>query len=316
MPIYEDQMQYGDMLKAAQLHVCGDCGGILNVAWSAERNCYMLRCHVLSHNSITKHRKLTPDEIEGRKIFNQGETYMDSVALQKLDQEKMLERVKQARFPQDLSTQEINLIALVSREYGLDPLFGELMVYQGKPYITIDARRRKAQETGLLDGINSRPATKEERKARQIPEEDYLYIAEVWVKGAAHPFEGIGRVRAAEIKGSEWLPIVKDPGDMAEKRAESEGLRRAFHIPLPSFEEIITGEFKEIPPSDNTPKVKVQEVKGQSAGQELVTSFNRRGLSLSDIYAALSINRPSEITDIPKATALLEAILKRQERSD
>ena len=50
---------------------------------------------------------------------------------------------------------------------------------------------------------------------------------------------GWGRVRVAETKGSEHLPIVKDPDRQAEKRAEAMALRKAFSMPVPfkSWEE-------------------------------------------------------------------------------
>lgn len=44
MPIYENQLSYSDMKKAMGNFVCGEGGLPLNLAWSAERNCYMLRC--------------------------------------------------------------------------------------------------------------------------------------------------------------------------------------------------------------------------------------------------------------------------------
>ncbi|GAJ08853.1 unnamed protein product, partial [marine sediment metagenome] len=139
----------------------------------------------------------------------------------------------------DLTAPERQLMAEISISYGLDPLMNELMIYQGNPYPTINARYRKAQETGKFDGIDTRPASKEERTQRNAKEGDYLYRCEVWVKGASHPFVGWGRVRAAETKGSEHLPIVKDPDRQAEKRAEAMGLRKGFSMPVPfkSWEE-------------------------------------------------------------------------------
>jgi len=134
----------------------------------------------------------------------------------------------------------------------------ELMIYQGHPYPTINARYRKAQETGKFDGINTRPATAEERKARHCQEFDILYCAEVWVKGSSHPFIGWGRVRAAERKGSEHLPIVKDPDRQAEKRAEAMGLRKAFSMPVPfqSWEEFEEQRAEEVTRVDGVGKVR------------------------------------------------------------
>lgn len=254
MPIYEDAMPRDDMLRATFSHQCGECGGRLTFAWSAERSCYMLRCRELSHHTINRYRTLSPEEIEGRKIFRGGEVYMQSEALTKLPPEKMLARVNHVRWPRDLTKQEALFIAQVALEYGLDPLFGELMLYQGKPYVTIAARRRKAQETGQLDGISSRPGTPAEREGWGAGEGDYLFFADVRVKACGQPFTGHGlvckleieRARAqATVKGHQpdALPIVKDPAGMAEKRAECQALRRAFSLPLPSAEDIFDAEF-------------------------------------------------------------------------
>lgn len=165
---------------------------------------------------------------------------MDTTALMKMDKNQMLARIGQAKFPKDLTSAERQMMAEVSISYGLDPIMQELMIYQGNPYLTINARYRKAQETGKFDGLDSRPATVEERKERHANEGDYLYRAEAWVKGASHAFVGWGRVRAIETQGNPNLPIVKDPDRQAEKRAEAMALRKGFSMPVPfrSFEEL------------------------------------------------------------------------------
>jgi hypothetical protein len=87
--------------------------------------------------------------------------------------------------------------------------------------------------------VESRPATKEERAQWQIPDTDYFFRSDVHVKEAAFPFVGWGRVFAAEtINGKGFKPVEKNPQRMAEKRAEAQALRKAFHIDLPSFEDI------------------------------------------------------------------------------
>ena len=43
------------MRKLAGNSKCGDCGGVLTVAWSPDKNCYMLRCGTdINHNTTTK----------------------------------------------------------------------------------------------------------------------------------------------------------------------------------------------------------------------------------------------------------------------
>lgn len=162
------------------------------------------------------------------------------MTLQKIpmDKEKMLARVNSAKFPQELTNDEKKVLVAAALTYGFDPLMNEISIYQGRPYVSIDGRYRKAQETGKLAGVESRPATEQEREAWQIPDGDYFFHAEVWVKGSPIPFIGWGRVFASETKGSAHLPVVKNPQRMAEKRAEVQALRKAFSIPLPSFEEI------------------------------------------------------------------------------
>lgn len=244
----EAYYNYYELRDIAKDHYCAVCGGILNVAYGQYRPGmfgYFIRCANRDHKGVTR---VDPDyEKKKRGYFS-----MESTALSKLTDQQMIKRVDMARFPQDLTPAQKNMIARVAIEYGLDPLMGELMIYQGNPYIRIDGRRRKAQESGELDGIATRPATKDEREAREVQDGDYLYKAEVRRKGAAFAFEGWGKVTKAEIERAKaqaaarsndpwYLPLVKDPGDIAEKRAEAEALKRAFHLPLPSFEELIGG---------------------------------------------------------------------------
>lgn len=164
---------------------------------------------------------------------------MVTTDLVKMSDTEMMNRVNSARFPQELTQTDKKLLVLAAKTYGFDPIMGEISIFQGKPYVTIDGRRRKAQETGNYCGLKTRPATPPEREAWQIPPVDYFFHAEVTVKGGGfNVFEGWGRVRLAEITpGGKFKPIDVNPQKMAEKRAEADALRKAFHIPLPSYEE-------------------------------------------------------------------------------
>jgi hypothetical protein len=144
-----------------------------------------------------------------------------------------------ARFPKDLTLPEKKLLCEAAITYGFDPLMGEISIYQGRPFVSIDGRYRKAQETNQMDGVESRPTTKQEREDWQIPEGDFFFRSDVYVKGATHPFTGWGRVFKGEtVGGKGFTPVEKNPQRMAEKRAEAQALRKAFHIPLPSIEDI------------------------------------------------------------------------------
>lgn len=239
--ITERELSYADMQGiVSDGHVCGECGGRLTTAWVKGE--YVLRCgNDIEHNTITRHDPEYDKRInEIRRVRK-----MDSIALVAMTETKMMERVNMARFPQDLTLLDKKLLAKVAITYGFDPLMGEVIVYQGRPYVSIDGRYRKAQETNELDGVQTRPATKQECKDWEIPEDDYFFHADVYRKGCAHPFEGWGRVRKAEVdkakqspRGAEFLPIATNPQRQAEKRAEAQGLRKGFHIPLPSIEDI------------------------------------------------------------------------------
>lgn len=171
---------------------------------------------------------------------------VDTVSLQKMDENQMLGRIALAKFPKDLSIPERKLLAQVALSYGLDPLMGEITIYQGNPWVSIDGRYRKAHETGQLDGVETRPATHEERESWQIPAGDYFFRAEVRKTGCSFPFVGWGRVRKAETAGQGYKPVENNPQRMAEKRAEAQALRKAFYLPLPSIEDMGNGQTEYI----------------------------------------------------------------------
>ena len=237
--ITEKEMTKQDMRRVeANGYLCRECQSRLIVTWSSEKNCFILRCSEdINHTGITRH---------DIKFENKLRRYhsMESTELMRMGESQMLKRVEMAKFPQELTVADKKLLAQVAITYGFDPLMGEVSIYQGRPFVSIDGRYRKAQESGLLDGVETRPATEQERKDWQIPDGDYFFRAEVYVKGASHPFIGWGRVHKAEtIGGKGFKPVEKNPQRMAEKRAEAQALRKAFHIPLPSVEDIGTPEY-------------------------------------------------------------------------
>jgi hypothetical protein len=192
---------------------------------------FVLRCQDLNHTTITYR-----DKLREQKIM---EVRMDSTALTAMTEIQMIERVNLAKFPQELTPIDKRMLANAAISYGFDPLMGEISVYQGRPFVSIDGRYRKAQETGILDGVETRPATKQEREDWEIKDGDYFFRSEVYVKGSSRPFVGWGRVRAAETTGGKgFKPVETNPQRMAEKRAEAQALRKAFSIPLPSLEDI------------------------------------------------------------------------------
>ena len=245
--ITEKEMTKQDMRRVeANGYLCRECQSRLIVTWSSEKNCFILRCSEdINHTGITRHDV---------KFENKLRRYhsMESTELMRMGESQMLKRVEMAKFPQELTVADKKLLAQVAITYGFDPLMGEISIYQGRPFVSIDGRYRKAQESGLLDGVETRPATEQERKDWGIPDGDYFFRAEVYVKGASHPFIGWGRVHSSETRPgskkpgdttSTFKPIQSNPQRMAEKRAEAQALRKAFHIPLPSIEDIGSPDY-------------------------------------------------------------------------
>lgn len=318
------ELTYTEMQDFAKTHRCGICGSLLTVAWGGKFgiNSYVLRCSKdVTHTGITRHNK-AEDEIKNtiKKEFK-----LDSKSLMLMPEKTMLQRIDMAKFPQELTPPEKKLLAQVAINYGFDPLMGEVTVYQGRPYVNIDGRYRKAQETGNLNGVNTRPATKQERQDWDIPEGDYFFCAEVRVKGAEHPFVGWGRVHASEIKirpdkpGDKYKPVVMNPQRMAEKRAEAQALRKAFHIPLPSVEDIGSPEdsddkvidVKVVPPKADLPRdpttIRTMGDLYQAVCQDFPVYRTR-----ADILSDLGVTQQEDITESPDQCYLKIAELRKQ----
>ena len=167
--------------------------------------------------------------------------------------EAMLERANQTvqagLWPQTMTPGQKALMVQVALAYGLDPLMGELVLYQGKPLITINARRRKDVEAGHHPSIKFRFLTTEERQgyldAGAINEGDLVQVG-ILTTEWGNTVEGIGKVTKAERDGTSQRsrdsrglshPIVADnPIEMCQKRAEARVRLMAYGpIPLPQM---------------------------------------------------------------------------------
>ena len=318
--ITEETMSYEDMEKAAKNNsLCTQCQGLLVLAWGFAHGFdgWILRCTDISHTGITRHN------IKQEKIIKEAYS-MDSTALIKMEPGQMMERIEMAKFPKDLTTPEKKMLAQVAITYGFDPLMGEITIYQGRPWVSIDGRYRKAQETGKLDGVSTRPATKQEREDWQIPDGDYFFRSEVYVKEARFPFVAWGRVRGSETQGGKgYTPVETNPQRMAEKRAEGQALRKAFHIPLPSIEDIgspdygiestaievntDTGEIVETPsePPESTRKPTKGEYSGKTkegcideeAKADLISSMESNGVTENWLFDYIVGKYHKKLTD-------------------
>ncbi len=145
-----------------------------------------------------------------------------------------------AMWPRDCTPQQKMTIARLSLAYGLDPMLGELTIYQGKPWITIDGRLRLAHNSGKFQGIvEDRPATAAEYEALHVdPKREMLWYCSVkhadWIKPN-------GRFGRAKLDGDK-NPIVGvgkavPPDVQARKRALWSALRDPWQMKLPGVYE-------------------------------------------------------------------------------
>jgi len=196
-------------------------------------------------------------------------------AIQKVDDSQVKALADAPVWPRDCNENQRVMVARLAIAYGLDPMMGELTVFQGKPWITIDGRIRLASESGKYQGIvEDRPATDAEYTAlRCNPDEVYLWYVSVkhadWIKP-------VGRFGRVKLKGDRNAMAGVDkaiPVDvMARKRALWSALREAWPLKLPGIyedEHISTRE-----PMAEADTAQMESSKGQIAAiHALVTAL-------------------------------------------
>ncbi len=134
-------------------------------------------------------------------------------------------------FSSDLTPVQAAQLARVAIAYSLDPFMGELTIYKGKPYVTIDGRTRLALNHPQYDGMQCEPASEEQRKAFRCGDQEHLWYAAVWRKDKSHVFTAYGR---SAYVGDTNFAVKTHGQEIARKRALYRALRDAFSIPLPN----------------------------------------------------------------------------------
>lgn len=121
--------------------------------------------------------------------------------------------------------QQARFLAALGGAIGVRPELGELMLYQGKPYITLAGYRRIAHASGLLVGLDTQPASSIQRRDFGALASETVWIARAYRRGSARPFTGWGSVDVTTDRN----PVAKQkPREMAKKRAVYDALRLAF----------------------------------------------------------------------------------------
>jgi hypothetical protein len=165
-------------------------------------------------------------------------------------------------FPHNMSQEIAIAIARLSLAYHLDPMAEELIVYRGKPYLTLRGAMRLANQNPAFEGIECNPATAEERRGFRAGPAEHLWVARVWRRDRRFPVTGYGRCSPDETmigEGGALAPHAigrKWSQEMAQKRAKHRALRDAFSLPLPGAADeiderhgpVIEGTASEVPP--------------------------------------------------------------------
>lgn len=149
----------------------------------------------------------------------------------------------QPLWPKDLNKQQAFALARVALAYGLDPMRGELVPYQGKPYVTLDGYIRIADKNPQYNGFTHRPATQEEREGLGAAKGETVWVANVYRKDRDYPVTMYGRAGGS----NERNPLVSgknranqvfiEPSDQALIRALRRAMRASLAIPLPGEDE-------------------------------------------------------------------------------
>lgn len=160
------------------------------------------------------------------------------------DEARALAQRLMPQFPKDLTKEQAMEVARVALAYGLDPFLGELIPYQGRPYLTFDGRVRIADRHPAYDGYDLVPVTGEELDALRPQQGESIWKCVVYRKDRSRPTIAYGRAGGPHEKN----PLAKqDPVTMAQKRAIHRALRAAFPVPIPGVEvEITDGQVRAI----------------------------------------------------------------------
>lgn len=132
--------------------------------------------------------------------------------------------------------------AKIAVQYGLDPLLRELYLLGGVPYVSLAGLRRVASRSGCLDGVETRPATREEREAAQVEDGEHYWIAHVYRTDRGRPTIGHGFAHTRNVGIGKGDPRILR--NMAENRALARALRAAFDVSIPTDDEMHAPEVQ------------------------------------------------------------------------
>jgi hypothetical protein len=223
-------------------YVCGDCGGRLTAIWRGDRYAAVCARWPDEHEHLRSHAEAAADDLRQRLEDNPklAQTLamhgapipLTSQALRSLSDEQLRSRVE-VKFADmgDATPALRGQIIALCKTYLLDPVF-DLMIYQGRPYITYEGRLRKLRESAYYRGHKVRPLLRDEKEAWSFKPEDIVVVCEVDM-GSHGTVTDFGVVRAV----GEVSPVARQhPQQLAIKRAVARASRQAVGIDLPTFD--------------------------------------------------------------------------------
>lgn len=209
----------------AREHSCPEHGQKLTVAWNPGANSYVIRCGE-GHFPEETVREMSQSEMVKAGTHPQvGDGYD-------------LRPTTDLGSKQPLTPATVAGLITFAEQFGLDARLGHVQVMYGKPYVGIDGYLYHANKSKVPYRLVSRPLTEEERKAMRLEEDDHAWKAEVERLDNGQYFSGLGivtdkEVKAMSTKNPDQLrsPVVAaHPWQLCQKRAEWQGMRRAFPI--------------------------------------------------------------------------------------
>ncbi len=199
--------------------------------------------------------------------------------------------------------QSLFLIAL-GNHLGLRAELGELMIYQGKPYITFAGRVRTAMNSALFVGMVPRPATPLERKNFQAEDGEHVWVCDVHRRGATSTFRGWG-VAGGKAERNQQAGKTH-PRQMAKKRACYDALRGAF----PPDEKLTALHTQMIDAAEAEIEAQLQRTKpllaeGDYTGDDPDDAERMEGEEI----ASVAPSTPAQIADDARRTSAVAQVL-------
>ncbi|MDO8751705.1 MAG: hypothetical protein Q7K03_11295 [Dehalococcoidia bacterium] len=130
----------------------------------------------------------------------------------------------------DISEFHVAWMARVASDLGLDILLGEVIWYQGRPYVTIKGLTRLLNRHPQFDNFELEPASADLRAAMRVArEEEQVWVCRLFRKDRTRPAIGYGRATPEDTFVGYGLIKKEDSPD--QEPPSSAGSGQAFRTP-------------------------------------------------------------------------------------